>query len=122
MFSIPLSIQNMLPALKHKIELGARLSLVLSLTIASSLTARVAQAEPTSPYRCTQVLSPAKTTPKKNRTKKKKLGQTITKLVKLSPTQQELVDQAIDRAIATQISNSATGVERPVRRVIGAMG
>jgi hypothetical protein len=121
MFSIPLFIQNMSQVLKHKIELGARLSLVLILTIASSLTASFVQAEP-SPYRCTQVLPPAKTTPKKSRANKKKLGQTITQLVKLTPLQEELVHTALDRAIAAQSNNSATNSERPVRRFIGARG
>jgi hypothetical protein len=119
MFSIPLSIQNMSQVLKHKIELGARLSLVLSLTIASSLTASVVQAEP-SPYRCTQVLPPAKTTPKKSRAKKNKLGQTITQLVKLTPLQEELVETALERAIA---AHPITSERRTGRRgFIGARG
>ncbi len=79
--------------MKNKFALGTRLSLVLSLAIASSLLANVAQAES-----------------RQERQANEELSRTITKLVDLGADQQWLVEAALIRATTAQGSrqNNAT--------------
>jgi hypothetical protein len=76
--------------MKNKFTLGARLSLVLSLTIASSLVANAAQAES-----------------RQERQAKEELTRTITELVDLGADRQWLVEAALNRA-TTQSGRRAT--------------
>jgi hypothetical protein len=71
--------------MKGKFTIGARLSLVLSLAIASSLVANAAQAES-----------------RQERQAKEELSQTITELVGLGADRQWLVAAALNRATAAQ--------------------
>jgi hypothetical protein len=66
--------------------LGTRLSLALSLTIASCLVANVVKAE----------------SAHTNRASVTNLSQTIAKLIDLDPTQQDLITSALHRAIASK--------------------
>jgi hypothetical protein len=71
--------------MKNKFTLGTRLSLVLSLAIASSLVANVAQAES-----------------RQERQAKGSLSRTITELVDLGADRQWLVEAALNRATTAQ--------------------
>jgi hypothetical protein len=72
--------------MKNRFTLGTRLSLALSLAIASSLVANVVKAESHSTSRATVDA----------------LSQNIAKLIDLDPDRQNLVKLAIDRAIASK--------------------
>jgi hypothetical protein len=76
--------------MKNKFTLGTRLSLVLSLTIASSLVANAARAES-----------------RQERQAKEELSRTITELVDLGADRQWLVEAALNRA-TTQGGRRAT--------------
>jgi hypothetical protein len=72
--------------MKSQFSLGTRLSLALSLAIASCLVANVARAESQQP----------------TRTSVESLSQTIAKLIDLDPAKQDLVTSALNRAIASK--------------------
>ncbi len=72
--------------MKTKFSLGTRLSLALSLAIASCLVANVVRAESRQPAR----------------TSVDNLSQTIAKLIDLDPSKQDLVTSALNRAIASK--------------------
>jgi hypothetical protein len=72
--------------MKSQVSLGTRLSLALSLAIASCLVANVARAESQQP----------------SRTSVENLSQTIAKLIDLDPANQDLVTSALHRAIASK--------------------
>jgi hypothetical protein len=74
--------------MKSQLSLGTRLSLALSLAIASCLVANVARAESQQPMR-TSVAN---------------LSQTIAKLIDLDPSKQDLVTLALNRAIASKVN------------------
>lgn len=82
--------------MKSQLILGTRLSLALSLTIASCLVANVARAESGQP----------------TRTSVENLSQTIAKLIDLDPSKQDLVTSALNRAIASK--ENATPTPQPV--------
>ena len=72
--------------MKSQFSLGTRLSLALSLAIASCLVANVARAESGQP----------------TRTSVDNLSQTIAKLIDLDPSKQDLIASALNRAIASK--------------------
>jgi hypothetical protein len=72
--------------MKTKFGIGTRLSLALSLAIASCLVANVARAESGQPARISV----------------DNLSQTIAKLIDLDPSKQDLVTSALNRAIASK--------------------
>jgi hypothetical protein len=72
--------------MKSQLSLGTRLSLALSLAIASCLVATVAKAESQQPARSSVA----------------NLSQTIAKLIDLDPSKQDLVTSALNRAIASK--------------------
>ena len=72
--------------MKSQFSLGTRLSLALSLAIASCLVANVARAESGQP----------------TRTSVDNLSQTIAKLIDLDPAKQDLIASALNRAIASK--------------------
>jgi hypothetical protein len=78
--------------MKTKFSLGTRLSLALSLAIASCLVANVARAESQQP----------------TRTSVENLSQTIAKLIDLDPSKQDLVTSALNRAIASKENTKPT--------------
>jgi hypothetical protein len=82
--------------MKGKFTIGARLSLVLSLAIASSLVANAAQAES-----------------RQERQAKEELSQTITKLVGLGADRQWLVVAALNRANTAATTRQSGRQSRP---------
>jgi hypothetical protein len=72
--------------MKSQFSLGTRLSLALSLAIASCLVANVARAE----------------SQQSTRTSVDNLSQTIAKLIDLDPAKQDLIASALNRAIASK--------------------
>jgi hypothetical protein len=92
--------------MKNQFTIGTRLSLVLSLAIASSLVATVVKAE-----------SP------QDQFSENQLSYTISQLINLSADQQGLIEIALNRAIAARqapanTSVTTTGAIAPAQRTI----